>query len=168
MLTLENRNPYWFTKEQIEVAEKKYNAKYMGYWSIKDKNNQWTTNPVEVFYQPNPDVAKGHSSYFGLYVKYDYSDVDNFKPTVFICDAKSAFEEPIMAFIENDIIYASRYRNDFTTTPEGKILDGAREYTRINFETKSKLVKVTVDKDSFIIFKEKFNVIKAIKRFISK
>lgn len=168
MLTLENKKPYWFTQEQIETAEKMYNAKYMGYWSIKDRHNQWTTTPVEVFYQPNPDISKGHSNYFGLYIKYS-SYENNFAPTtVYICNAQSAFEEPIAAFIENDIIYASRYRNDFTFTPSGKILDGARDYTRINLETKKDLVYITVDKDSFVIIKEKFNVIKAIKRFISK
>lgn len=59
---------YWFTKPNIDIISEKYDAKYLGYWTLKwprkiqvpgvKKDEYWTSSPVDVFYQPNPDLSR--------------------------------------------------------------------------------------------------------------
>lgn len=123
-MKLKERDPYHTSKETLARLEIKHNAKYLGCWCIKDTRGNWSEMPVEVFYQPNPKTELGHSHYFGIFFDHIYKVWK-------ICDAKSAFSEPIIGIVENDIIYVSRYRHDFVETPSGIAIDGGRDYTKI-------------------------------------
>jgi hypothetical protein len=145
-MKLEDREPYWFQKESIKKIENHYGAKYMGYWCIRDKTGNWSDVPVEVFYQPNPDISKGHSHYFGLFVQDE--------TVMRITNASSAFSGQINGILEDDIVYVSRYRHDFTRTPRREnIIDGGRDYLNLSGDPITELVSVTVNKDSFKFIK---------------
>lgn len=140
MLKLEDREPYHFSRKGIAKIEKHYNAKYLGYWCIRDRIGNWSDVPVEVFYQPLPDFSKGHSHYFGLYVLWD---------NVMITNAKSAFSSEIAGIVEDGIVYASRYRRDCTKTPSGSSIDGGRDYMWLNGDSELKLVSVNINNGLF-------------------
>lgn len=144
MLKLEDREPYWFPRESIKKIENHYGAKYMGYWCIRDRIGNWSDVPVEVFYQPNPDISKGHSHYFGLFV----SDI-TVPEKVMITNAESAFSGQINGIVEDGIVYVSRYRHDFTRTPSGNSIDGGRDYLNVNGDSITQLVSVTIKNDLF-------------------
>ena len=146
-MKIEDREPYWFPRESIKKIENYYGAKYMSYWCIRDKTGNWSDIPVEVFYQPNPDISKGHSHYFGLFV----SDITE---KVMITDAASAFSGQINGILEDDIVYVSRYRHDFTRTPRrGSSIDGGRDYLNLSGDPITELVSVAANKDSFEFIK---------------
>lgn len=112
--------PYHLNEKAIKKVEESHNAKYLGCWAVKTRSGNWSDEPVEVFYQANPDTAKGHTHYFGLY----YQPYDQ----LMICNAESAFSEPITGIVDMDEVYVSRYRHDFVETPSGYIIDGGRDY----------------------------------------
>jgi hypothetical protein len=132
---------YHFTTDEIAIIAKQYGAQYMGYWTIK-RESGWTDQPVDVFYQPNPDVSKGHSHYFGMY--------RTFKGDVMITDAASAFSEPITGLLTDDgEVIVSRYRHHYVTKGP-YMIDGGRDYLRTSGNTADgKLVKVTVENGEF-------------------
>ena len=132
-------NGYHFNKDGIVKIEDFYGAMYMGYWTIKEANGNWSNSPVDVFYQPNPDVSKGHSHYFGMYR-------DGLK--AMICNAESAFSEPITGILTEDgEVIVSRYRHD-CVFKEGYMIDGGRDYTR---SSGGKFVNVTVKDGEFVL-----------------
>lgn len=128
-------DPYHFAPENIPRIEGHYSAKYLGYWCIKLRSGAWSDMPVDVFYQANPDVSLGHSHYFGLYI-------DQRTGGLMICDAKSAFSEPIVGVVDNDVVYVSRYRHDYIKTPNGYVIDGGRDYTRTSMSKDINVVHV--------------------------
>lgn len=137
---------FYFTLADVAKAEKHYNAKYMGYWAIKDQQGNWTETPVEVFYQANPDKSKGHSHYFGLY-RNSFGDT-------FILNAESAFSKPIIGVLTEDgEVLVSRYRHDYVCKGI-HFIDGGRDYLR--WDKGSQFVEITVDNGEFI-FKEVSN-----------
>ena len=117
------KDGYWFNEDKIKKAEELYGAKYMGYWCTKRLDgNSWNDVPVDVFYQPNPDRAKGHSNYFGLFFQDDQ---------LWITDAQSAFSETIGGIITDDgEVLVSRYRHHYVTKEGGYMIDGGRDYLR--------------------------------------
>ena len=143
---------YWFKEAGIRKIEEKYGAKYMGYWAIKNRGGLWNETPVDVFYQPNPDISKGHTHYFGMFIQTDPFTGDN-TGSVYITEASSAFSEPIVGMVKDDgEVIVSRFRHDYVT--KGKyMIDGGRDYTRSSMHP---TVTVTVDEDSFLI-KENVN-----------
>lgn len=113
---------YWIGRDSIKKIEDIKGAKYMGYWCTKHSKGFWNEQPVDVFYQPNPDLEQGHSHYFGIFVR------DN---SVFICDAASAFSETIGGIMCDDgEVLVSRYRHDYVTKDGGYMIDGGRDYLR--------------------------------------
>lgn len=138
------KDGYWFSGAQIPKIEERYKAKYLGYWAIKDSHDNWTEEPVDVFYVADPDKSKGHTHYFGLFQQKDLS--------VMICKADSAFSEPIVGIrLENSEVLVSRYRHDCASKGEGAdevFIDGGRDYLRVGGNN-LELVEVIVDKDSF-------------------
>lgn len=120
-MELENRKPYYFTEKGISKIEEMRDAIYMGYWCGKTKDGGWANRPLDVFYQPNPDVDAGHSHYFGLIVQDD---------RLLITGADSCFSEPMQGIVEDDVVYVSRFRHDFVRTPSGSSIDGGRDYTK--------------------------------------
>jgi hypothetical protein len=139
-MELEKRKPYYFTQEGIERIEEMRDAVYMGFWCGKTKAGSWAERPLDVFYQPNPNVEAGHTHYFGLILNPLTKDV-------MITDASSCFAEPITGLVENDIVYVSRYRHDYVQTPSGGSIDGGRDYTKTSVPVD--LVKITVNEDTF-------------------
>ena len=132
-------NGYHFDKNGIAKIEKHYGAEYMGYWTIQETNGNWSNSPVDVFYQPNPDVSKGHSNYFGMF--HDYRKV-------MICNAESAFSESITGILTDDgEVIVSRYRHD-CVIKEDYMIDGGRDYTR---SSGGKFVNVTVKNGEFVL-----------------
>ena len=117
-----NKDPYWLKGEEgIKIVEDKYGAKYMGAWAIKTKDRSWGDEPVDVFYQPNPDTSKGHSHYFGIFARDGQA---------YITNAESAFSEPITGILtENGDVLVSRFRHDYQTK-DGYMIDGGRDYVR--------------------------------------
>ena len=134
-------NGYHFDEVGIAKIEEAYGAKYMGHWAIK-RQSGWSDTPVDVFYQPNPDVSKGHSHYFGMFVDYFGK--------VMITDAASAFSEPITGLLtENDEVIVSRYRHH-CVVKGSYMIDGGRDYLRTSGNSADgKLVKVTVENGEF-------------------
>ena len=125
-----------FIDEEIAAIAKHYGARYMGPWSIL-RQSVWTIDPVDVFYQPNPDVSKGHSHYFGMF--------RTFEGQAMITNAESAFSEPITGLLTNDgEVLVSRYRYDYVEKGP-YMIDGGRDYLRTSgSNADGKLVKVTV------------------------
>jgi len=110
---------------KTEIIEEKRNAKYIGAWSIKTKDGNWSLHPVEVFYQSelkNPS----HSHYFGIYLDSEG------RP--WICNAASAFANPIYGVVADDgEVVVSGYRHDYRQSKDGSaFIDGGRDYTRTN------------------------------------
>ena len=138
---------YWFKKAGIQKIEEKYGAKYMGYWAIKNSRGGWNDSPVDVFYQPNPDTSKGHTHYFGMFIRTDpYSGEGT--GSVYITEASTAFSEPIAGIPTDDgEVIVSRYRHDYVEK-DGRMIDGGRDYTRRSLHP---TVTVTIDGDQFII-----------------
>jgi hypothetical protein len=132
-------NGYWFKKDGIRKIEEKYGAKYMGFWATKNSRGYWNESPVDVFYQPNPDTSKGHTHYFGMFVRDD---------SVYITEASTAFSDPISGIPTDDgEVIVSRYRHDYVTK-DGRMIDGGRDYVRASLHP---TVMVTVDGDRFVI-----------------
>jgi hypothetical protein len=131
---------YHLTKSGITRAEAHYGAKYMGYWVTKKPDGQWNETPVDVFYQPNPDLSKGHSHYFGMH--------RNGRNFPMITNAESAFSETIVGFLTDDgEVIVSRYRHDFVQK-DVHFIDGGRDYTRASV---GKFVNVTVKDGEFVL-----------------
>lgn len=131
---------YHFNKDQIRTIEELKDAKYMGYWCTQRLNGEsWNERPVDVFYQSNPNVDLGHKSYFGMFVQ---------DGIIYICDATSAFSDPITGVLCDDgEVLVSRYRHDYVTK-EGYMVDGGRDYLRCSM---SPLATVTVVNGEFVI-----------------
>jgi hypothetical protein len=139
------KDGYFFKEAGIREIERLYNAQYMGFWCKKRPDGSWTEEPVEVFYQPNPDIAHGHSHYFGIFV-------DEAK-RVMITNAESAFSEPMTGVICDDgEVLISRYRHDFRTKGL-HMIDGGRDYTRTSLDRSSPnpTATVTVVDGNFVI-----------------
>jgi hypothetical protein len=130
---------YWFKKAGIQKIEENYGAKYMGYWCTKRPSGGWNESPVDVFYVPNPDTSKGHTNYFGMFVRDE---------SVYITEASTAFSEPIAGIpTEDGEVIVSRYRHDYATK-DGRMIDGGRDYVRSSIHP---TVRITVDGDRFVI-----------------
>ena len=140
-------NGYWFKKDSIRKIEEKYGARYMGYWATKNSRGGWNDSPVDVFYQPNPDTSKGHTHYFGMFIKTDpYSGEGS--GSVYITEASSAFSDVIAGIPTDDgEVIVSRYRHDYVEK-DGRMIDGGRDYTRSSVH---RSVSITVDGDKFIV-----------------
>ena len=131
---------YHFGSKGIKIIEEKYGAKYMGYWCTKRLGGNWHETPVDVFYQPNPDIDKGHTHYFGIYC--------NDMGMVMITEASSAFSVPIVGAVCDDgEVIVSRYRHDYVVK-KGAMIDGGRDYTKTNC---CKIVDIVIEGDEFII-----------------
>ena len=134
------KDGYWLKEANIKKAEELYGAKYMGYWCTKRLNGEsWNDNPVDVFYQPNPDTEKGHKHYFGLFVQGG---------VLYITDATSAFSDPITGIETDDgEVIVSRYRHDYVEKDK-YMIDGGRDYLRTSG---GPFVRIRVDGPEFVI-----------------
>ena len=132
-----DRSPYWITKEGVAKIEELKHATYMGHWCIKTEHG-WSERPVDVFYVAKPDKKKGHKHYFGILLRDGQT---------FICDATSAFSEPMTGVLAADgEVLVSRYRHD-CQMKNGIMVDGGRDYLRSSASVN--LMTVTVNNAEF-------------------
>lgn len=138
---------YWFKSAGIRKIEEKYNAKYMGYWCTKRPSGGWNESPVDVFYVENPDTSKGHTNYFGMFIKTDPYTGES-TGSVYITEASTAFSEPIAGIPTDDgEVIVSRYRHDYVEK-DGRMIDGGRDYTRSSMHP---TVTITVAGNQFVV-----------------
>lgn len=117
-------DPPNFSQETIEKIEQHYGANFIFDLCIKDKNGNWTEQPIAIFYKENPDITKGHKNYFGIFVR---------NGETIICDATTVSEGHWNGLISDDKVYLSRFRHDYREI-DGKFIDGGRDYCRSNSE----------------------------------
>ena len=134
------KDGFHFTEQQIAKIAALRQATYMGYWCTKAPRGHWNEQPVDVFYVEQPDRTKGHTNYFGMFRGDD---------GVLICDASSAFSEPMTGVLcEDGVVIVSRYRHDYVT--KGKyMIDGGRDYVRSHGA--ASYVTVTVHGGEFVL-----------------
>lgn len=131
-------SPYWLTPEGVSKVQALKDATHLGHWCIKQTFGGWAESPVDVFHVSNPDTSKGHTNYFGLFYRGD---------KLFICEASTAFSEPITGVLADDgEVIVSRYRHDFQQR-KGVMIDGGRDYIRSSSPVQ--LVKVIVEGSVF-------------------
>lgn len=130
---------FYLDEAGIKKVESSFgDSVYMGYWCTKAKGGGWTSKPVDVFYQPNPDLSKGHTHYFGILVEYG---------SLYILNAEPVFSVPIFGVLTDDgEVIVSRYRHD-CVVKGNHMIDGGRDYERRSVG--STLVKITVDGPTF-------------------
>lgn len=134
-------NGFYYKENGIATIEKEYNAKYMGFWCTRRPSGGWNEQPVDVFYVANPDRSKGHTNYFGLFVRDNAS---------YIVDASSAFDAPITGILTNDgEVIVSRYRHDYVEK-NGYIIDGGRDYLKCGGNSLTTFVNVSVVDGEFV------------------
>ena len=127
----------------IARIEEKMKAKYVGEFSLPNKEDDWLNQPVSVFY-----AKKKHpegSNYFGL-LRTITSINPNGTPqqTTMICNAIGVTRKPwtgVLDPVKNIVIY-SAFRHDYQTY-ENLMADGGQEYVRCS---SSPLVKLLVTK----------------------
>lgn len=117
------------------LVEKRYNAKYIGEFSLKSQDS-WVNTPVAVFYQKEipPQYEGIGSHYFGVYVNGDGH--------VMITNAKSAADHQWVGVLceETNTILYSAYRHDFQVYKD-LMADGGPDYTRSSTHN---LVKINI------------------------
>lgn len=124
-----------------DAVGKHYNGKYIGDFCIRTKSGAWGEDPVSVFYQENPPDPS-YSNYFGIFVRFG---------VVYITNAASAFEEPIIGAVTSDgeVIY-SRFRHDFRQAGSF-FVDGGRDYFRCGGAVLPRQVTLVIDKDKLVV-----------------
>ncbi|ARB14384.1 hypothetical protein Ccr5_gp164c [Caulobacter phage Ccr5] len=105
----------------ISGAEKHYNAKYVGYYDLPDREG-----PFHVFYTETPDREKGHDNYFGLFT-HPLGGGLYITSAASIRQAQfSAIEMPDGSFL------VSRFRHDYKERGGAMIDGGLAGYIRYN------------------------------------
>ena len=140
----------------IPKCEKKYNAKYIGDFQTKRKDGTWNDNPCAIFYVENPDISKGHSHYFGLFMNIISIEPIEYGP-LYITNGISAVEEPFYAIqADNGEYVISSYRHDYrVSTDESVSIDGGRDYQHVTSKNNNyELVKLKLNKDKFELWTE--------------
>jgi hypothetical protein len=147
---------YHFSIDGIKKIEDYYGGRFVGSFCTKRTDGSWNDEPVDVFYQPNPDFSKGHTHYFGMFR-------NSLTGHVMITNAISAFEHPMLGAIADDgEVIVSGYRHDYRRSKDGTVfIDGGRDYTRygricVNSDVDSvrtKLVQVKVVDGNLVAIK---------------
>lgn len=129
---------------KIPEVEKHCGGKFIGDFCTEHPRGGWNEVPVAVFYQPNPDVSKGHTHYFGIFVQHN---------SLYITDASSVVKEPFTGIVaDNGEVIFSRYRHDYRTSSDGSVfIDGGRDYVRCN--KPERLVQLQIINDEIVIIK---------------
>jgi hypothetical protein len=131
---------HFFSERNIKRAEEHYQAKFVDTFDLG-------YGPVDVFYNPNPDVSKGHSHYFAL-----RQIVGN----ILISNGSKVLELPLIGLRADDgEIMFSRHRHDYRTSQDGTVsVDGGVDYFRTSIHNDSsgipfneRLVKLKVVED---------------------
>lgn len=135
----------------IEKCEQKYNAKYIGDFQTKRPDGTWNKKPCAIFYVENPDISKGHSNYFGLFMELISLNPIKYGK-MFITNGLSAVEEPFNAIkADNNEYIISSYTDDYRVSKDHSVfIDGGRDYIRCPLN--SRVVKLKLNKDKFELY----------------
>ena len=119
----------FLSKEGIKLIEKKYKAKFVGIFSLKQTYFGWRNFASYIFYVEKPEKIY-YSNYIA--VSEEILSLEPFESRLVVSDGSSFNCEPIFALVSDDgeIIY-SAYGNDFAVSSDGSCyIDGGRLYTR--------------------------------------
>jgi hypothetical protein len=119
----------------ITYVEKKYGATFIGDFPVKLKNGNWGQAGA-VFYQPNPDVSKGHTNYFGLAIT-DTGAV--------IYNASYLLDTNFSGVKVGDEYIWSRHVHDYREVLGG-FIDGGFDYFRHSVPLDTVMLKIEKDK----------------------
>ena len=100
-------------------------SKFIGSWSVRTVDADWSETPVDVVYVPSSSSRDGNPKLLGYFTKY-------MRPNAYVADVTKSFENPHICLVEDMVVYTSKYRHDFVKTPKGIILDGGKDYFRSN------------------------------------
>jgi hypothetical protein len=115
--------PSNLTDDTIARIENNYHVKYVGVFCLGD-GKQWRNDPIDIFYQPNPNVELGHSNYMGYFISNGHGYLTNGAGAVVGVTFDAAVAK------DGEIIYSS-YRHDCQVSADGTAwIDGGRDYTR--------------------------------------
>ena len=138
----------------IEYVEKKYSAKYIGDFSIKQTSGNYTDYPLAIFYVKNPDTSKGHSHYFGIgFLDIIVLDGEVNYNKAYITRGDSAFENITGLQLANGNVLISSYGHDYVKERDS-FIDGGRDYCRYSLSEGDQLVKVEMINGKFKIKKD--------------
>ena len=118
----------FLSKEGIKNIEKKYKAKFVGIFSLKQEHSGWRNFPSYIFYVKNP-LKMEYSNY--LAVSQEIVSLKPFLTKTVVSDGSSFNCENIYALKAEDgeIIY-SAFTNDYEVSTDGSAwIDGGRLYT---------------------------------------
>lgn len=125
VMVIDNNQDILFTDNDITLIENEYDVKFVCVTSIKTKTSEddfvWF-GPVGIFYNPDPDVGRGHSHYLAVYQRDGHW---------WLADGKSATEDHFVGIAHNGTVYYSAYRHHFNSPTDNVFIDGGRNYTRV-------------------------------------
>lgn len=119
----------FLSKEGIKLVEKKYKAKFVGVFSLKQEHSGWRDFPSYIFYVKNPK-RMDYSNYVA--VSQEILSLEPLLTKTIVSDGSSFNCENIYALKADDgeIIY-SAYSHDYEVSTDGSVwIDGGRLYTR--------------------------------------
>jgi hypothetical protein len=141
MVKIDNSIRYYsnLRKKDLKKVEKDYNAKFVGEMPVRDSLGNWTPMPCLVFY--TEEAHPQGSNWFGLYE-------NPMNGNLYICDAKSATEEPFSGLLVDDLAIYSHWRHDYHVHPKGEsaAIDGGFDYVKHTMG-EGQIVKLQVNKD---------------------
>ena len=118
------KDGYLLQPKSIQLICDEYRASYVGPFDLLNGTVE------EVFYQPNPDVSKGHQEYFSFFKK-DFSKLSSFYVRGAASIASAVFIGIVSA--ENEVVI-SRHRHEYRESQDRTIfIDGGRDYIRTGF-----------------------------------
>ncbi len=122
-VNIDPEQAYWFQAEQIRFLSERYQARYLGCWCVKQRDGSWSDVPVDVFYQPKPNLDLGHTNYFGVFL---------YEQHTMMIAADSAFSEPMTGvLLKSGEVLVSRFRHDYQCK-QGIGIDGGRDYVKVS------------------------------------
>lgn len=122
----------FLSKIGIKLIEKKYKAKFVGVFSLKQSDG-WRNFPSYIFYVEKPEKLH-YSNYIA--VSEEILSLEPFETKTVVSDGSSFNCEPIFALMaDNGEVIYSAYRHDYEVSSDGSCyIDGGRDYTRYSPE----------------------------------
>ncbi len=120
-----------FIKELEALEQQKREATEQLKAYLKSQTDKLGQVYFELKKLENPDISKGHSNYFGLFMNIISIDPIEYGP-LSITNGLSAVEEPFIAIqADNGEYVISSYLHDYrVSSDESVMIDGGRDYSR--------------------------------------
>ncbi len=111
----------FYSSEVISLIEEKYNVVYVRDSELHTPTRGWVGKYV-IFYQPKPDLSKGHSHYMAVTIQ---------DRKVYITNGITATEPQVGIYYKHKFYYSTN-GYDYVTTDDGECgIDGGRNMCRI-------------------------------------